>query len=71
MIHRLTHKTAQGFVYLAGIGVRKAKDAAQKRARTEAENLAPIAATAPDKTVAAPFQRQESQAAMRRRANST
>ncbi|MGV3633025.1 MAG: outer membrane beta-barrel protein [Pseudorhodoplanes sp.] len=50
---------------------RKAKDAAQKRARTEAENLAPIAATAPDKTVAAPFQRQESQAAMRRRATNS
>jgi hypothetical protein len=50
---------------------RKAKETAQKRARTEAENLAPIAATAPDRTVAAPFQRQESQAAMRRRATNS
>ncbi|MFZ5690489.1 MAG: outer membrane beta-barrel protein [Pseudomonadota bacterium] len=50
---------------------RKTKEAAQKRARTEAENLAPIAATAPDRTVAAPFQRQESQAAMRRRATNS
>ncbi len=39
---------------------RKAKETAQKRARAEAENLPPIAATAPDRTVASVFQRQES-----------
>lgn len=50
---------------------RKAKEAAQKRARTDAENLPPIAATAPDRTVAAPFQRQESRAAQRRRATNS
>jgi hypothetical protein len=50
---------------------RKAKEAAQKRARAEAENLPPIAASAPDRTVAAPFQRQESRAAMRRRATNS
>ena len=50
---------------------RKAREAAQKRARAEAEHLPPIAATAPDRTVAAPFQRQESQAAQRRRATNT
>ncbi len=50
---------------------RKAKETAQKRARTDAENLTPIAATAPDRTLAAPFQRQESQAAMRRRATNS
>lgn len=50
---------------------RKAKEAAQKRARTEAENLPPIAGSAPDRTVAGPFQRQESRAAMRRRATNS
>jgi hypothetical protein len=50
---------------------RKTKETAQKRARAEAENLPPIAATAPDRTVAAPFQRQESRAAMRRRATNS
>jgi hypothetical protein len=49
----------------------KAKDDARKRARTEAENLPPIAASAPDRTVAAPFQRQETRAAMRRRATNS
>src|SRR5690606_25928844 len=50
---------------------RKAKETAQKRARAEAENLPPIAASAPDRTVAAPFQRQESRAAQRRRATNS
>jgi hypothetical protein len=50
---------------------RKAKDEAQKRARRDTDNLAPIAASAPDRSVAAPFQRQESRAAMRRRATNT
>lgn len=50
---------------------RKAREAAQKRARTDAENLPPIAATAPDRTVAGPFQRQESRAAQRRRATNS
>jgi hypothetical protein len=50
---------------------RKRKEAAQKRARAEAENLPPIAATGPDRTVAPVFQRQESRAAQRRRAINT
>lgn len=50
---------------------KKAKDDARKRARTEAENLPPIAATGPDRTVAPVFQRQESAAAMRRRATNS
>lgn len=50
---------------------RKRKEAAQKRARAEAENLPPIAATAPDRTVAPVFQRQESRAAQRRRATNS
>ena len=50
---------------------RRAKEAAQKRARTDAENLPPIAATAPDRSVAPVFQRQESRAAQRRRATNT
>jgi hypothetical protein len=50
---------------------RKRREAAQKRARTDAENLPPIAATAPDRTVAPVFQRQESRAAQRRRATNS
>jgi hypothetical protein len=50
---------------------RRAKETAQRRARAESENLPPIAATAPDRTVAAPFQRQESRAAQRRRATNS
>ncbi|MGD9922366.1 MAG: outer membrane beta-barrel protein [Pseudorhodoplanes sp.] len=50
---------------------RKRKDAAQKRARADAENLPPIAATGPDRTVAPVFQRQESRAAQRRRATNS
>ena len=49
----------------------KAKEAARKRALAEAENLPPIAATAPDRTVAPVFQRQESRAAQRRRATNS
>ncbi len=49
----------------------KAKETAQKRAHAEAENLPPIAATAPDRTVATVFQRQESRAAQRRRATNS
>lgn len=47
---------------------RKAKEAAQKRARSDAENLPPISATAPDRSVASVFQNQETRAAQRRRA---
>jgi len=50
---------------------RKAREEARQRARAEAENLPPIAASAPDRTVAAPFQRQESRAALRRRATNS
>ena len=46
---------------------RKAKETAQKRARAEAENLPPISATAPDRSVASVFQNQETRAAQRRR----
>ncbi len=50
---------------------RKARETAQKRARTDAENLPPIAATAPDRSVAPVFQQQESRAAQRRRATNS
>ena len=47
---------------------RKAKEKARKRAITDAENLPPIVSSGPDRTVPGVFQRQESAAALRRRA---
>ncbi len=50
---------------------RKAKELARKRAIADAENLPPIVSSGTDRTVQPVFQRQESAAAMRRRATNT
>ena len=50
---------------------RKAKEEARKRAIADAENLPPIVSSGTDRTVQPVFQRQESAAAMRRRATNT
>ena len=47
---------------------KKSKETARRRAPADAENLPPIVASGPDRTVAPVFQRQESGAAIRRRA---
>jgi hypothetical protein len=50
---------------------RKAKEEARKRAQAQAENLPPIVQAGPDRTVAPVFQKEESQAAARRRATNS
>jgi hypothetical protein len=50
---------------------RKAKEDARKRAIAQAENLPPVVRAAPDRTVAPVFQKEESQAAARRRATNS
>lgn len=50
---------------------RKAREMERKRARERAENLPPVVASGPDRTVAPVFQRQESAAALHRRAANT
>lgn len=50
---------------------RKAKEQARKRAAADAENLPPVVSSGTDRTVQPVFQRQESAAAIRRRAINT